>query len=1062
MNTPDEMTTDVGLALLAEQQAWVLAARGGASWGEAGHFLRVEVQGELDPERVRTALDNCLQRLPSLTTALRAVPGYHGLRQFAGEGTQPLLMTIHTLEEPPSVVEQRLQQWYARPFRLEEGVFVQVWLQRLEAGHWQLLLGVARCVADQGSLMILLGELIVAYEQGPQPVDEEQAQFDQYLEWRSEVVQDEDAEAGKGYWQAQLKAGQGISPDLPERLRNGIERARCRSLPAELDAQMIVGLNALAAEQDRPVEMLLQVAWWLLLARISGRQRFTAAWRHDARHDYEFFAYSTGVFEKTLPVSVNPDMAQPFSAWLNLFAGQLQEHITWQEYCQDVTPLSLAYGFSVQTVFNPFESRGLKWTAAPVDAAAAPFEVVLNVLMDSHPVFKGMRLDYQPGRHADSAMQRLLEQYQVLLASIVANPELASGQLNLLGEQERGTLLALNPQPMDFSAQGLLPAIIRQWAVTTPNAAALMVDGQPLSYAELDQQVAQLAAGLRAEGVSQGGVVAIALPRSVAQVVSILASWQAGAVYLPLDPAWPQARQQLIIEQAGASLVLGELGALDSIGCKAMSFSEALQRGSQSLPVVAAVSPEDVAYILFTSGSSGLPKGVVVEHRHLLNYTAGVSRQLGLDACRHFAFGATVAADLGNTTLFGALYNGAALHIADDVTMQDPQLFTDFIQRRKIDCLKIVPSHLSALLDAPPATLPAVLVLGGEAISAGLVERVLQLRSDCRLFNHYGPTETTVGVLVNPVTLADAQLPGIGLTQVLPNNQVYILDARQQLVASGELGELYIGGHQLARGYLNPIPGEDQVFIDNPFVPGERLYRSGDLARYRACGGIQLYGRRDQQVKVRGFRIELAEIEAQILQLPEVSEAVVMFDQVSGDPVAFVVSAPGVALDDLTSLNAQLARRLPAVMLPGRIQALERMPRLANGKVDRQALQALQPTQSTQAYVAPRDALEQLIASRMAQLLGQERLSIDQDFFAAGGHSLLVIKLVAGIRKLLQCEIQPGWVFDNPTPAALSLALRSLETTPGQLEKTARARLQLDAMSPEEKAQMLEKARQGA
>jgi len=535
MNTLNEVTTDVGLALLAEQQAWVQAARDGASWGETGHFLRVEVQGELDPERVRTALDNCLQRLPSLTTALRAVPGYHGLRQFAGEGTQPLLMTIHTLEEPPSVVEQRLQQWYARPFRLEEGVFVQVWLQRLEAGHWQLLLGVARCVADQGSLMILLGELIVAYEQGPQPVDEEQAQFDQYLEWRSEVVQDEDAEAGKGYWQAQLKAGQGISPDLPERLRNGIERARCRSLPAELDAQMIVGLNALAAEQDRPVEMLLQAAWWLLLARISGRQRFTAAWRHDARHDYEFFAYSTGVFEKTLPVSVNPDMAQPFSAWLNLFAGQLQEHITWQEYCQDVTPLSLAYGFSVQTVFNPFESRGLKWTAAPVDAAAAPFEVVLNVLMDSHPVFKGMRLDYQPGRHADSAMQRLLEQYQVLLASIVANPELASGQLNLLGEQERGTLLALNPQPMDFSAQGLLPAIIRQWAVTTPNAAALMVDGQPLSYAELDQQVAQLAAGLRAEGVSQGGVVAIALPRSVAQVVSILASWQAGAAYLPLD-----------------------------------------------------------------------------------------------------------------------------------------------------------------------------------------------------------------------------------------------------------------------------------------------------------------------------------------------------------------------------------------------------------------------------------------------------------------------------------------------------------------------------------------------
>ncbi|KFE52183.1 non-ribosomal peptide synthetase [Pseudomonas syringae] len=1062
MNTLDEMTTDVGLALLAEQQAWVQAAREGANWGEAGYFLRVEVQGELDPERVRTALNGCLQRQPSLTTALRAVPGYHGLRQFAGAGTQPLSLTVHALEEPPTVVEQREQQWYARPFRLEEGAFVQTLLQRIENGHWQLLLGVARCVADQGSLMILLGELIVAYEHGAQPVDEEQAQFDQYLEWRSEVVQDEDAEAGKGYWQAQLEAGQSISPDLPERLRSGIDRDRSQSLPAILDAQLVTGLNALATEQGRPVEVLLQAAWWLLLARISGRQSFTGAWRHDARHDYEFFESTPGLFEKTLPVSVNPDMEQPFRAWLNLFAGQLQEHITWQEYCPDSAPLSLGYAFSVQTVFNPFVSRGLKWTATPVDASAASFEVLLNLLVDSHPVLRGLRLDYQPDRHAESAMQRLLEQYQVLLASIVANPEMVLGQLNLLGEQEHGTLLALNPQPMDFSAQGLLPAIIRQWAVTTPNATALMVDGQTLSYAELDQQVAQLAAGLRAEGVSQGGVVAIALPRSFAQVVSILASWQAGAAYLPLDPAWPHARQQLIIEQAGASLVLGALEPQGLTGCKAMSFSEALQRGGQRSPVVATVSPEDVAYILFTSGSSGLPKGVVVEHRQLLNYTTGVSRQLGLDACRHFAFGSTVAADLGNTTLFGALYNGATLHIADDVTMQDSQLFADFIQRRKIDCLKIVPSHLSALLDAPQATLPAVLVLGGEGMSAGLVERVLQLRSDCRLFNHYGPTEATVGVLVHPVTLADAQLPGIGLTQVLPNNQVYILDAQQQLVASGELGELYIGGQQLARGYLGQTQGEDQVFIDNPFVPGERLYRSGDLARYRASGGIQLYGRRDQQVKVRGFRIELAEIEAQILQLPDVSEAVVMLDQVSGEPVAFVVPAPGVALDDLASLTAQLTQRLPAVMLPGRIQPLERMPRLANGKVDRQALQALQPTQSTQAYVAPRDALEQLIASRMAQLLGQERLSIDQDFFAAGGHSLLVIKLVAGVRKLLQCEIQPGLVFDNPTPAALSLALRSLEITPGQLEKTARARLQLDAMSPEEKAQMLEKARQGA
>ncbi|SQF97498.1 amino acid adenylation protein [Paucimonas lemoignei] len=1059
MNTPTNVTLDAGLALLGEQQAWVQAARDGASWAEAGYFLRVDVRGELDPQRLQAALNNCLQCQPVLTTALRAVPGYHGLRQFAGEGVQSISMAVHTLEEPLLVVEQQVRQWCARPFQLEEGVFVQARLQRLEAGYWQLLLGIARCVADQHSLDMLLGELIVAYEQGPQPIDDDQAQFSQYLEWRSEVVQDEDAEAGKAYWQAQSTDGQAFAPGLPERQHLAIDPAHSQSLPAELDAQLVSGLEALAAEQGRTLDVLLQAAWWLLLARISGRQSFTGAWRHDARNDYEFFHCSMGVFEKTLPVSVSPDMSQPFSTWLSLVAGQLQEHITWQEYCPDVAPLALAYGFSVRTVFNPFNYSGLSWTATPVEAMAAPLEVVMNLLMDSHPRFKGLRLDYQPEHHSESAMQRLLGQYQVLLHSIVANPELASGQLSLLGEQERGALLALNPPRVEFSAQGLLPEIIRRWAEQTPDAPALVADGQSLSYAQLDQQVAQLAAGLAAEGVCKGAVVAIALPRSAAQVVAMLASWRAGAAYLPLDPGWPVARQQSIIQQAKVSLLLADAASVD---LPAMSIAQVLERGRQRGPLGAVPgSPADAAYILFTSGSSGVPKGVVVEHQQLLNYTAGVSSQLCLEACRHFAFGSTVAADLGNTTLFGALYNGAALHIADDATLQDPQAFADFIQTQHIDCLKIVPSHLSALLDVPNPVLPAVVVLGGEAVSPALVERILQLRSDCRLFNHYGPTETTVGVLVHPVVLADAQLPGIALTQVLPNNEVYVLDPRQQLVAAGELGELYIGGQQLARGYLNQNDVVPQVFIDSPFAPGERLYRTGDLARYRTSGGIQLYGRRDQQVKVRGYRVELAEIEAQMLQFPEVSEAVLIIDQATAELAAFVVLAPGVAVEAVPGLKAALGQRLPAVMVPGRIERLERMPRLANGKVDRQGLHGVKPAGVQQAYVAPRDSLEQLIASRMAQLLGQERLSVDQDFFAAGGHSLLVIKLVAGVRKLLQCEIQPGLVFDHPTPAGLSLALRGLETTPGQLERTARARLQLDAMSPEEKAQMLEKARHG-
>jgi amino acid adenylation domain-containing protein len=1057
MNTLDEMSTDAGLALLAEQQAWLQAVRDGASWGESGYFLQLDIHGEPDLQRLQTALDNCLQRQSALATALRAVPGYHGLRQFSTSNQTPLPLTVLEVGDCAA----QLSQWQARPMNLEQGVFVEALLQRLDIGHWQLVLGVARFAADPSSLAILARELIAAYEQGPRAIDEEQAQFTQYLEWRSEVVLDEDADTARRYWQTHGNNRPAAAPDLPERQRGLLSDTCGQSLSATLDSEILAGLDAIAVEQGRPIETLLQAAWWLLLARISGRESFAGGWRHDARRDYEFFADTVGLFEKTLPLNLSPDMTQPFTAWLNALAAQLEEHVTWQEYYPEQVQTGLTYGFATRTADSRREAGGLGWSPSALSETAPAFELVLNVLLDSNLKASFVRLDFLPLRHGEGAMQHLLDQYQVLLSSIVADSGRAVGQLSLSSEQERAVLLAFNPQPVDFSALGWLPDIIARWAITTPDAVALVADAQGLTYAELDVQVGKVAAVLAARGIGHEAVVAMVLPRSAGQVVCMLASWRVGAAYLPLDPAWPLARRQLIVEQAGAAVLFSEDRDLAET-LPVLSFSEALQRGGQlATPEATAVQGSDAAYMLFTSGSTGAPKGVVIEHRQLLNYTAGVSRQLKLDTCRHFALGSSVAADLGNTTLFGALFNGATLHVASDATLQDPQGFADFIQAQQIDCLKIVPSHLSALLDVSQPRLPATLVLGGEALPGSLVQRILQMRPDCRLFNHYGPTETTVGVLVHPVRSADADLPAIPLSQVLPNNQLFILNTEQQLVATGELGELYIGGQQLARGYSNPA-FDDQAFIGSPFSTGERLYRSGDLARYRAEGGIQLYGRRDHQVKVRGFRIELAEIEAGLLQLPHVSEAVVLLDQASGEPVAFVVLAPSAPDEAPGLLKAQLAGHLPAAMLPSRIQPVARMPRLGNGKIDRQALQHLEVAAPQQVYVAPRDSLEQLVASRMAQLLGQQTLSVDQDFFDAGGHSLLVIKLVAGIRKLLQCEVQPGVVFDNPTPAGLAQALRSLETTPGQLEKIARTRLQLDAMSPEDKARMLEAARQGA
>ena len=1051
MSTAQQGTVDAGLALLVEQQQHLDARQQGASWGDLTHCLKLDIRGELDPVRLQHALDILAVRHEALSTQFASVSGYHGLRQRVAPAQAVSLTQWLDVASPQQVIA-RQQQWLQ-----QQQPLIGALLQRLETDHWQLLIGVARYAADAGTLALIQQELLAAY--GQQGFEEDEpGQFSQYLEWRSEVIFDEDADTAKAYWQQYLQGHEGLlsGPDLPYRL------TCAEVLPAErLSVPLDQSLLARLRTAGLPLDVLMHAAWWVLLARISGRESFLAGWRHDARLDYEFFSHSLGLFEKTLPLAIRIDPASTFRELVTTLAAQLDQHRTWQEYW---TPLSFpqqaapAVGFGNRLVSEPREVAGMVWVGSDLPARLPEFELALQLEIAASGEPQGLSLDFNPARYTAPAVETLLGQLRELLHSIADKPDETLARLNLLGADEKSRLLALNPPAQIMQTPQLLPQRIAAWADQTPDAVALVAAGQALSYAELDARTARLSAELLRQGVGAGSIVGLALPRSAELVVAILATWRAGAAYLPLDPQWPVARQAEIAGHAAASLILvtHAPGQDDPLTAFKLLNPGASTQDASVAPAVS-VQARDVAYVLFTSGSTGQPKGVVIEHGALLNYTASSSQQLGLSACRHVAFSSTVAADLGNTALFGALYNGATLHIADDATLQDPQGFAGFLRENSIDCLKIVPSHLAALLEADTAVLPDTLVLGGEAIGASLVQRIRQLRPDCRVFNHYGPTEATVGVMVHPLLPAEDVSHGVPLTHVLPGNQVFVLGADAQLLATGELGELFIGGHQLCRGYLQGEADAD-AFIHSPLVDGERLYRTGDLARYRVEGGVQLYGRRDHQVKVRGFRIELAEIEAQLLRLPEVSEAVVVL--VQEEPQAFVVMRAATAEDVGPQLKNQLAQHLPAAMVPRQIVSLERMPRLPNGKVDRKALQHAQPVASQAVYVAPRDALETLLSTRMAQLVGLERLSIEEDFFAAGGHSLLVIKLVAGIRKLLQCEIHPGVVFDHPSVAALARELRERETVAGQLERIAQARLRMDAMTPEEKAALMEKARQ--
>jgi amino acid adenylation domain-containing protein len=497
------------------------------------------------------------------------------------------------------------------------------------------------------------------------------------------------------------------------------------------------------------------------------------------------------------------------------------------------------------------------------------------------------------------------------------------------------------------------------------------------------------------------------------------------------------ARVSLVISQSSLVSGLTEDREQRTVICLDTDWDAIAQQPDRN--PTSEVKPEHLVYVIYTSGSTGTPKGVAVEHQQLLNYLHGIVEKLDLPEHSSFATVSTFAADLGNTAIFPALCTGGCLHVISQERATNPQALAAYCRRHPIDCLKIVPSHLAALLNAAPSEpiLPRqCLVLGGEAASWTLIEQIQQQNPDCRILNHYGPTETTVGVLTYPV---ESKLTRVGsetvpLGRPLANTQVYVLDKQLQPVPIGVPGELYIGGAGLARGYLNRPDLTAERFISNPLFKTNlsmphapcpnRLYKTGDLVRYLADGNLEFLGRVDNQVKIRGFRLELGEIEAVLSQHPGVWQAVVSVrEDEPGNKqlVAYVV--PNRAQPPTTgNLQSFLRQRLPDYMMPSAIAFLKTLPLTPNGKVDRKALpipNGLRPELEA-AYVAPSNEVERTVASIWQEMLHLEKVGIHDNFFELGGHSLLIIQLHSKLREVFDKTLSVSDLFQYPTVSSLA------------------------------------------
>ncbi|APR84357.1 Malonyl CoA-acyl carrier protein transacylase [Minicystis rosea] len=1014
-----------------------------------GITLTLRFGGRLDVNALERALSEIVCRHEVLRTSLvssegRPVPRIHEEVSLALPVTR--WASLPSEDRDDAIVEEARAEM-KRPFDLGT-LPVRARLVALDADDHVLFLGLHHIVFDawsQGVLHRELGALYEAFHAGaPSPLAALPIQYVDYAAWQRRTMAGEALERQLAHWKEQL-AGAPAALDLPtDRPRPKVRSSRGAGMRFSLGAELTRAVEALARREGVTLFMTLLAAFDVLLARYSGQDDIVVGSPIAGRTRAETEGL-IGFFLNTLVLRTKLDGADSFrdllhrvrAACLGAYAHQ---DMPFERLVQELHPDPDPSRSPVfQVIFNlqntPEEPLVLPdLTITKVPSPSLTVKVDLTLIMAKRADSLLGFIEYSTDLFDPSTIERLTVHFRTLLEGIADDAARPLAQRSLLPSDERRRVLhtwneTRAPYPAGETIHGLFEAQVAK----RPDAIAVVAGEARVTYRDLDSRANRLARHLQSLGVGPDTVVGLCLPRSAEMVVGLLGILEAGGAYVPLDPAHPHKRLAQILAEAGATVVVtmnSLAGALPEEGIRCVRLdgdAAILDQESDTRPNGGA-GPGNLVYVLFTSGSTGKPKGVAIEHRNLVNYVRGIAERLALPEDARYAHVSTFSADLGNTVLFPPLCLGGTLHVIDEALTTDPEGLADYFDRERIDCLKIVPSHLSALLSGtrPEKVLPQTcLVLGGEASSWELLDRIERLAPRMRVMNHYGPTETTVGAIAFPVEKSKRPPTAIvPLGRPLPNTRIYVLDATRNPVPIGVPGEVYIGGAGVARGYLGRPDLTAERFLPDPFVtdPEARMYRTGDRARALPDGTLVFLGRADHQVKIRGFRVELGEIEAALSAHGGAREAVVLVhEETPGDKrlVACVVPRDGErpAPEDIKS---SLGSWLPEHMVPAVVHVLEAMPLNANGKIDRQALSALETTFAANDYVAPRTPTEELLASIWADVFERDRIGVHDRFADLGGHSLLAIQIVARAGDAFQTEIPLRAIFEAPTIAGLA------------------------------------------
>lgn len=891
---------------------------------------------------------------------------------------------------------------------------------------------------DGWSGPLVLRDVMQCYDAlraGREPVLPPVRGYQDYVRW----VNAQDASAARDYWTAQLATFEERTalPLIGE--ASGADR-RVEDLQAHAvlaSPALRQGLDAFVRRERVTLNCAMQAAWALLLSRYTGASEVsfgvTVSGRPPQLPGVEAIV---GPFINSLPLRVSIDPAQRLGDWLRSLQQANAERAEF-EFMPLVEIQSLAPTaergalFDSLLVFDNYPTSGrdsgdAALVAQPLTSFSYNNYPLTLMVMPGEELL--LQFKFDGARYTRAAVEQLLQHLQQLLLRMIESADAPIAALSPLSGDDIDALLT---QARGDVVQAAASDVVTRFQATVaadPQRPAVVDGERVLSYSELDAAANRLAHCLRAYGVGSESRVALCCARNPRFVIGLLGILKAGAAYVPIDGDWPQARIARVLDAANAQLIVTEQATLEHVAGEGTLPVISLDRDWDEIadfpatPPRITIAPGQLAYLIFTSGSTGTPKGVGVSHAAIVEYVDGVLPRLGIAGVGEFAALSTAAADLGHTALFGALCGGHTLRLLPESLMLDAPALRSELARRPIDMLKIVPSHLDALLAAVPddAMMPRqCLVLGGESPSPQLLDRVRTL-ADCRIVNHYGPTETTVGALTCDLRAARA----VAIGTPLRNRCAYVLDDALRLVPVGAVGELYLGGVSLARGYEGDARLTAERFVPDPFSgAGQRMYRSGDRARVTPEHGVQYLGRIDQQVKLRGHRIELGDVESAIRTLPGVVATAVSAQADADGQVRLVAYVVGQV--DLDACGEQVAQLLPEAMRPTAWQRIERLPLTGNGKLDRRALPQVAARTASTEHVPPAAGVESRIADVWAALLKRERIGRDDNFFALGGNSLLIIQAHGQLKRMFETELSVLDLFKYPTVAKLAAHLRT-------------------------------------